>query len=384
MTPAIVVLGFNRPESLRRVLESIRRAAFSVDNIPLIISIDNGRCKQTLEVANEFCWERGEKRVIQHEKNLGMRAHSIFCCDLTEEFESIVFVEDDSYLSPYFYDFSQAALSVYKGDDNVAGISLYNFEFNEFTGLNFSPIDDGYDNYFIQTATTWGVVWTRTQWRNFRAWLDEYGATPPTHFDHLPEAVIHWPSTSWKKYINKYLVESNRFFLYPRSSLLTNFADPGAHFSGKNSNFQVSILMGEKVWRLSTLGQSVAIYDSFFELHTSVYRRFNKSLEPYNFCVNIHNIKSEPFRGGQYVLTTRDAKSAIISFGCEMRPIELNVLLSAPGSFLRLVHIDDYIKASNNSRATLSLHANRNLGLRSYISIVLHLAWKMLRTRLIW
>ena len=85
--PAIVTVGYNRPAALERLLHSLTKAHYP-EGVPLIISIDYGadNHQEVMKVAQKFVWTYGEKRVIAHEKNLGLRPHILSC----GEFESAV------------------------------------------------------------------------------------------------------------------------------------------------------------------------------------------------------------------------------------------------------------------------------------------------------
>jgi GT2 family glycosyltransferase len=94
--PALVVALYNRLEPAERVLNSLNEAIYPADNIQLVISIDtDGHNKNIYEYANSFNWKHGEKRVIFHENNLGIREHFNFCGDLTYEYDKVIFIEDD-------------------------------------------------------------------------------------------------------------------------------------------------------------------------------------------------------------------------------------------------------------------------------------------------
>ena len=67
--------------------------------------------------------------------------------------------------------------------------------------MPFEVIDDGYDTYFMKVPSSWGQLWTATHWEGFRSWYDK--GQQITENDYLPDNVIAWPETSWKKYFYK-------------------------------------------------------------------------------------------------------------------------------------------------------------------------------------
>ena len=125
MKPAIVVVAYNRPAALRRLLGSLAGVQGAVA-VPLVISIDAGGeyFADVLAVAQQFRWPFGEKRIIEQERPLGLINHVFACGDLVDEYGSIILLEDDLFVSPQAYRYATAALDFYDYDPRVAGISL--------------------------------------------------------------------------------------------------------------------------------------------------------------------------------------------------------------------------------------------------------------------
>lgn len=120
LNPAIVVVAYNRSKSLERLLCSIASANYvDYSNITLVISIDGGGTGECEQVANSFQWEYGEKRIICHNENLGLKRHIVSCGDLTKQYDSIILLEEDIYVSPYFYDYSVRTASYYQSEEKT-------------------------------------------------------------------------------------------------------------------------------------------------------------------------------------------------------------------------------------------------------------------------
>ena len=114
--PTIVVIAYNRPFALKRVLQSLANANYHwYSDINLIISIDGGGDKnlEVKQVANDFLWNFGRKIIITHESNLGLRNHGIFCGDLTKKYNHIIVFEEDCLVSRNFFFFFVQALKFY-------------------------------------------------------------------------------------------------------------------------------------------------------------------------------------------------------------------------------------------------------------------------------
>src|SRR5690606_11898173 len=135
--PTIIVIGYNRPKSLQRLLTSLSKAHYPEGNIRLVISLDNSGTLEPLRLAEAYDWPYGEKRVIHHEQRLGLRNHVLACGDLTEEYGDVLVLEDDLFVSPYFYEYTARALAFYENEPRVAGISLYSQQFNQTANLPF-------------------------------------------------------------------------------------------------------------------------------------------------------------------------------------------------------------------------------------------------------
>lgn len=173
MKPAIVVVAYNRPMALRRLLDSLA-ALHGVPDVPLVISIDRGgeQFDAVVAEAEQFTWPLGEKRVLVRERPLGLVAHVFACGDLVDEFGAIILLEDDLVVSPMLYCYAASALAFYADDPHIAGISLNALWFHGITHAPFTPyLDDG-DVFFMQVAWFQGQAYTQQQWAAFRQWRE--------------------------------------------------------------------------------------------------------------------------------------------------------------------------------------------------------------------
>lgn len=274
--PVIVIPAYNRPGSLKRLLFSISNAKFNEYPL-LIISIDGEGSKDVVKIAKDFDWP-GPKEVFEHEQNKGLKEHILFCGDLTEKYNEIIILEEDLFVSRFFYDYAKKALTFYKADNCIGGISLYQYEYIEANDCPFRALVDGYDTYFIQTASSWGQAWNKRHWQEFTNWYSQNNKWDAKD-TRLPNDVLSWPETSWKKYFIKYLVDTNRYFVFPRISLTTNFGDPGTNNGYKNTLHQVNLLIGEKYWQFVPLERAIK-YDVFFNVSNLENFSVNSLLNP--------------------------------------------------------------------------------------------------------
>jgi hypothetical protein len=330
--PAIIVMGYDRPASLRRLLSSLAQADYEgYSDIPLVISVDGGGPSEVGAVAEDFTWSAGPKRVIRHKCCLGLREHITVCGGLSQEYGSIIILEDDIYVSPVFYHYAASALNFYQDDPATGRISLQTSAWVNSVLLPLQPLQDGGDVIFRQSPGSWGVAWTATQWQEFRAWCGD-GYPTVTDEDGLPKHVVNWPDSSWAKIFAKYLVECNRYVVYPRVSLTANFCDPGVHYQAQSRLGQYQLAISQRKFRFRRIDDSIAVYDSYGELLPDSLNRLCPHLREYDYAVDLYGVKELSSIRQEYLLTTRKPTDHVLSFAREMTPMEQNVISNLPGT----------------------------------------------------
>jgi glycosyltransferase involved in cell wall biosynthesis len=326
--PPIVVVAYNRSKSLSRLLTSLANASYPDTPILLIISIDYANDNQaTLEVANDFNWNFGEKKIVVHKANLGLRKHVLKCVSYAIEYESVIILEDDLYVSPNFYFYAREALMFSVDKDYIGGISLYNHQLTTGSHMAFTPLEDGYDNWYFQYASSWGQAWNKSQIEGFLTWYHKNNELVPSH--KIPKSVTSWSDKSWLKFFIAYLIEKDKFFLYPKISLTTNFSDVGTHFSELSTTYQVPLFFSKKKkYDFSVLNKSHSVYDAFFEnqtLHNYL------GLQKDKLLVDLYGQK-EYYENQKYILSKKIYHFKIVeSFGRFLRPIDSNIREGVPG-----------------------------------------------------
>ena len=89
-------------------------------------------------------------------------------------YENIIVLEDDLFVSPYFYKYANDALKFYNKTESIGGISLYNHKRNFLNTIPFELIPDSNDVFFLQIASSWGQAWSKKQWLGFKNWYNKY------------------------------------------------------------------------------------------------------------------------------------------------------------------------------------------------------------------
>lgn len=330
---AIVAIGYNRPDCMLRLLTSLENANYNGDRVPLIVSIDNSGNEDVIQLVDNFYWSHGTKIIKTYPKRLGLRRHILACGDLTNEYEHIAVFEDDLYVSDSFYNFAKKAAEFYENDDRIAGIALYSHMWNVGCNRPFLPINDQYDVFFMQYACSWGQVWSKDKWSKFMKWYkendDKFLPSP-----YIPKNITEWSNDSWLKYHIKYCIETNRFFVYPKAPLATNFSSKGQHNIANSNGFQVPLQFEfKREYVFPCFGDSIAKYDAYFE-YINIYKYL--ALPSDSICVDLYGMKNNNSKQ-RYWVTLKSTKYKVLqTFDMCMRPQEMNVIHKIGGNKIKL------------------------------------------------
>ena len=336
----IVVMAYNRPNSLSNVLLSLSKCIIE-DDIPLIISIDGGGSPEVVNIATAFEWKHGNKQVVAHEKRLGLKDHFMWVGNLSIKYENILFIEDDLYVASNIIEITKQFIQFYQGDDRIAACSLYSPLLCEFSNTKFFKVEDGFDSYFL-AHPYWGTIWMKDAWIRFMDWYKTYEYNPQI----LPENVKLWNSkSSFKKIFIQYLIETNRTCAFSRVSYINNTGMKGENNSIGLYCYQVPITFSKKKLRLAKYDESLSRYDAFFEIDTEILKKFCVKLKEYDFEVDLKQIRNTYSK--EYVLTTRQVQNSIISFSDKWKPEENAVLFDVEGKGATLASTKDVIFEKN-------------------------------------
>ncbi len=315
--------------------------AFYPNDTTLIISIDNdGKNKYVFELAEKFDWKFGQKKVIYHNEHLGLKRHILNCGKYCYEYGSIIMLEDDLVVSPFFYEFAAEALKYYQVENKIAGISLYNLPYTEASKIPFIPLQDDSDVYFMQIPSSLGQAWSVEQWDEFSKW---YLKEPDLKkINGLPVITTkYWSASSWKKYFYGFLVESGKYFVYPQLSLTSNFNDRGENMWAKTFVGQVSLQITPRNYKFKSLDLSINVYDAYSEISSDVIKRFCKDIENYDLEMDLFGQK-ESF-SKDYVITSKHCRKKLSGYERALKPHELNIFYNLKGNDFSLARREDVI-----------------------------------------
>jgi hypothetical protein len=363
--PAIVAIGHSRSDALSRLLGSLRAGEYP-SRTPLVISLDHSDDEAVGALAEAFDWPHGPKRVIRHPARLGLREHVLRCGDLTLEYGGIVLFEDDLLAAPGAYGYATQAMAFYADAPRVGGIALYSYQINEFNNLDFRPIADGSDVYFLQVAASWGQAWTAGQWAAFRQWYAAEKDNPISTAQGLPRQLQAWKASSWKKFYIKYLVATDRYFVYPRMALSTNTARPGTHTKRAVSIYQTPMdLDRRRQWRFRSIEQSLALYDVFYEPRPETLARLRPELRGLDFDVDLMGARPADGLTRPLLLSSRPCGQPFQRFGLRQgsSPAD-DVADGAPGEMFSLGPRSAFGAMTQGRRLKLirALHGGRATG----------------------
>lgn len=163
MTAPVLLFVYNRPEHLKRTVESLVRNPLAEES-ELFIFSDAPRTEADREnvvyVRRYVHAIEGFKRVVvtEREENWGL-ARSIIdgVTRLVNEYGRVIVLEDDLVVAPYFLQFMNDALEMYKDEPKVGHIQAC-----DFTKDSSLP-----ETFLIKWTGSWGwATWARA-WKYF-------------------------------------------------------------------------------------------------------------------------------------------------------------------------------------------------------------------------
>lgn len=343
MEIAVVVVGYNRPHEMKRLLFSLCRAKYH-QPCDLIISLDFGKIqKDLIEIGENIEWENGKKEIRAFKTNQGLRNHILQCGDYTEKYDAVIVLEDDLVVAENFFQYVIEAVEFYENDTNIAGISLYTHRTNPGNGRPFEAQFGGYDAFFMQYAQSWGQCWTRRMWNCFRNWYNSQSSIANDGL--IPDYIVGWDDRSWLKYYIRYTVEKGLYYVYPYFSLTTNGSACGEHNTEVTTAYQVPLSCGNITdYRFPREEQAVK-YDAYFE------RIFDKELvDIYHekVCIDFYGLRRT--FGDAKILISIQRLDFLVKDKLKLsyRPHELNAILGEEGNDIYVY--DLRVKTANKEK----------------------------------
>lgn len=286
----IAVFAYARLEHLRRTIESLS-ANPEFANSPLFIYCD-GPCRDTDKSHTDAVrayvdtLEGSDVKRVYRDSNIGL-ARSIISgvTEVLKQHGSVIVVEDDLVVSPYFLKFMNDGLRCYRDHDRVASIHGYCY-----------PVDDDLpETFFLRGADCWGwATWARA-WRFFepdgQRLLDalqrerltrafDFGGAYP--YTNMLSNQVAGKNDSWAVRWHASCFLKNMLTLYPGRSLVNNIGtdDSGTHCSATDEFFQTVAETPVRVNRIAMESSKVAeaSFARFFRKNRSIPVRMARKL----------------------------------------------------------------------------------------------------------
>ena len=364
---AVVAVGYNRPEAIRELIDSVTQAEYSGDEVDLVFSIDRGeRQNEIVKLAQETSWPNGEKIIRAYDERQGLRRHIIQCGDLTEKYDAVVVLEDDLRVSKYFYSYVKHALEFSRGNDRIAGISLYKHLFHQGAGRFFEPDNNGYDAFLMQVAQSWGQCWSKGMWKPFKEWYLSNEDKDLSQGDLIPQYVSNWDSHSWLKYFMRYLAETDKYFIYPYIGLSTNCSEAGQHNSNTSNDYQIPLLNGPKSFVFPQIEDAVR-YDAFFERQG--FEKLYGDLYPGGVILDFYGQRKD-FREYRYACSTQRLPYKVAAdVGLKFRPVERNFIDNCSGSGAFIYDLQSPESVPGDNRVLLTRYDARATAWRDLLRL---------------
>ena len=202
----ILLLVFNRPDTTKKVLESIRQ----VQPKYLFIAADGPRegrasdvekCAATRQlVLNSIDWDC-EVKTLFRDRNLGCGHNPASA--ITWFFDSVeegIILEDDCVPTPFFFTYSETLLQRYRSDDRVMHISGHN---------PIAPYPSQNPLLLSKYSFIWGWATWRRAWKNYDYQMQSWAE--PNSKQTVKDACLNGKEWKyWKQAFDRYSSGDNK------------------------------------------------------------------------------------------------------------------------------------------------------------------------------
>lgn len=160
----VVLFVYNRPEHTRKTVEALRANRLAPQSRLFVFSDGpkNDLARPAVEAVRQYIDSIdgfASVEVIKRLENRGL-ADSVIggVSEVVKEYGRIIVLEDDLVTSPYFLNYMNEGLMLYKDDIDVASIEAF------IQPLDLSPLPQ---SFFLPFAGSWGwATWERS-WKDF-------------------------------------------------------------------------------------------------------------------------------------------------------------------------------------------------------------------------
>lgn len=246
----VLIMTYNRPLSLTRLLNSLNEAEYYGDKIVIEIWIDKSKDgvinKETFQAANNFVFKKGQKIVANHTKHVGLYGQWMGLWQPQSETKDIVVIfEDDTTVSPFFYRYLKNIHAKYRDRSDINSYAMQCSGKHVNAGGQLHAPDE-HIVFLYPILGTCGFSPQNKNWINFRKWYIKI--TNSQHFDPFVPGILptQWymehiksgrTEDMWEMWHIYYAYNHNESTLYPNllncEGLTLNWKEFGLHFKEK-------------------------------------------------------------------------------------------------------------------------------------------------------
>jgi len=319
-------------------------------NMNLTISCEAQASLQVKQYVDQVEWPFGSYDVIHQKNQLGVDGHNIACMRMIEKLGSALILEDDLVLSPYFQDYLLACSDIVKRERKLSGVSLYRYPMVEHDHFPFQLIPNDEFVYYQQRSSSKGAFYT---WDMIKGYLDFYANFDNDYTKYsLPANVKKWSNEVWEKSFYCYLLQKDKYIAFPRFSFVTDSGDDGVHMRKDTDKYahQSQLYLSNKIGSVSIWEETDNVYDSYYELLPSRYKRMVVELKDYEFEVDTYGHKFLESIRAPLLLSSKTCKKKIMGWERRLKPEVNNILLGQKGEFYSFGSTKDFIPSASIER----------------------------------
>ena len=252
MPAPIALFAYRRPQHLARVIEALQ-ANPEAGATELFAFLDAATSEEAAasvtQVRRLIETTSGFKsvKIVNRERNYGLAGNiTRGISEVLAGHDSVIVVEDDILVSPYFLRFMNAALAHYRGEPRVGSISGYCYPLDRAVG----------ETFFIRGADCWGWATWQDRWRLYdadgsallrklrsRRLLPAFDFDGTMAFTQMLKDQIAGRNDSWAVRWHASCFLHDLLILYPGRSLAMNIGHDGSgtHTTAVNRVFDVAL-----------------------------------------------------------------------------------------------------------------------------------------------
>lgn len=242
----IIVITYNRADSLLRLLNSLQNAHYFGDRVVIEIWLDRSKygwfSMRTVSIARQFVFVSGKCDIYVHDNHVGIRGQWLDTWkNYQDEKEIAVILEDDITVSPFFYKWLKLTRKQYGHMKEVNGFSLQGWTIRHSDGDCCVKVPKKYNVFLYPTLGTTGFSPNNKQWKAFKDWFSKL-KSETTEIPVVPNHVASkWYKTEkdsmWEMEYLYFTWKQHQYTLYPNfednKGLSFNWLEDGLHYSGQ-------------------------------------------------------------------------------------------------------------------------------------------------------